>query len=203
MKVAADHELALLVLCVIWVLPAPAHGTEQTGTPSWWESRDEREAFLSKASVVTDAPTEGRLSWRATLDDGTRRHDASVVTENGSGPTRRTYKFNVAAYELDRLLGLNLVLPSVERRTAHWASSFLSLSIGRFNERPRRRMSAHRSPARRTRSGMFRTVNVRGLTSLRSTSSHVHGAETGAAARARTVYAAANVALYPFRPVST
>lgn len=109
----AGHLIA--VFCVIWVLPVPAHGTEQAGTPSSWETRDEREAFLSKARVVTDAPADGRLSWRATLDDGTRRHDASVVTEDGSGPTRRNYKFNVAAYELDKLLGLNLVLPSVER----------------------------------------------------------------------------------------
>ena len=140
MKLAADHQLVLLVLCVIWVLPAPAHGTEQAGTPSSWETRDEREAFLSKASVVTDAPTDGRLSWRATLDDGTRRHDASVVTEDGSGPTRRNYKFNVAAYELDKLLGLNLVLPSVERRVngrpasvIWWVDSFA------MNELDRRR----------------------------------------------------------------
>jgi hypothetical protein len=115
MKPAADHQLALLVLCVMWMLPAAAQGIAQAGTPSSWETRDEREAFLSKASVVTDAPTDGRLSWRATLEDGTRRHDASVVTADGSGPTRQNYKFNVAAYELDKLLGLNLVLPSVER----------------------------------------------------------------------------------------
>lgn len=140
MKPAADHQLALLAICAFWVLPAPAHGTEQAGTPSSWETRDEREAFLSKASVVTDAPTDGRLSWRATLDDGTRRHDASVVTEDGSGPTRRNYKFNVAAYELDKLLGLNLVLPSVERpvngRPASviwWVDSFA------MNELDRRR----------------------------------------------------------------
>jgi len=106
---------ALLVLCVIVMLAAPAHGRDQAGTPSSFETRDEREAFLSKASVGTDAPTDGRLSWRATLDDGARRHDASVVTEDGSGPTGRNYRFNVAAYELDKLLGLNLVLPSVER----------------------------------------------------------------------------------------
>lgn len=116
MKVAADHQLVLLLLCVILVLPVPAHRREQAGTPSRREAQDEREAFLLKASVVTDAPTDGRASWRATLDDGTRRHDASVVTEDGTGPTRRNYRFNVAAYELDKLLGLNLVLPSVERR---------------------------------------------------------------------------------------
>jgi hypothetical protein len=116
MKAAADHQWALLVLCVFLALPAPFHGREQAGPPSSLETREAREAFLLKASVVTDAPADGRLSWRATLDDGTRRHDASVVTEDGSGPTRRNYRFNVAAYELDKLLGLNLVLPSVERR---------------------------------------------------------------------------------------
>jgi len=112
MKAAADRQWALLVSCVILALPAPFHGREQAGP---LETRDEREAFLSKASIVTDAPTDGRPSWRATLDDGTRRHDASVVTDDGSGPTRRNYRFNVAAYELDKLTGLNLVLPSVER----------------------------------------------------------------------------------------
>ena len=115
MKADADRRLALLVLFVTWALSSPAHGREQRGTPSPLETRDQREAFLSKATVVTDAPTDGRQSWRAALDDGTRRHDASIVTEDGSGPTRRHYRFNVAAYELDKLLGLNLVPPTVER----------------------------------------------------------------------------------------
>lgn len=140
MTPAADHQLAFLVLCVTSVLPAPAHGTGQVATPSSWETRDEREAFLSKASVVSDAPTDGTLSWRATLDDGTRRHDASVVTEDGSGPTRRNYKFNVAAYELDKLLDLNLVLPSVERRVNGRPAS-VTWWVDRFamNELDRRR----------------------------------------------------------------
>src|SRR5258707_11764962 len=56
--------------------------------------------------------------------------------------------------------------------------SLFSLSIGRFNDRPRRRMSAHRSPTFLTRSGILRSVNVRGSTSPRSISFHVHGAET-------------------------
>ena len=50
-------------------------------------------------------------------------------------------------------------------------------------------------PTLAMRSGMVRSVNVRGPTSPRSTSSHVHGADTGAPRFARTVYAAANVAL--------
>jgi hypothetical protein len=129
-----------LVLCVVLVLPTPAHGREQAGTPSLLETRDEREAFLSKARVVTDAPTDGRPSWRATLDDGTRRHDASVVTGDGSGPTRRNYRFNVAAYELDKLLGLNLVVPSVERAVnGRLASVIWWLDDFAMNELDRRR----------------------------------------------------------------
>jgi hypothetical protein len=42
---------------------------------------------------------------------------------------------------------------------------------------------------------MFRNVNVRGSTWPRSISFHVQGAEIGAPGLARTVYAAANVAL--------
>ena len=102
MKADADCRLALLVSIVMLVLSAPAHGREQPSAQSSLETRDEREAFLSNASFVTNAPTDGTRSWRAGLDDGTRRHDASVVTEDGSGPTRRNYRFNVAAYELDK-----------------------------------------------------------------------------------------------------
>ena len=132
MKADADHRLALLVSFVILVLSAPAHGREQPGTPSSLETRDEREVFLSKASFVTDAPTDGSPSWRAGLDDGTRRHDASVVTEDGSGPTRRNYRFNVAAYELDKLLGLNLVRHrSSDPSTAGRPPSFGGLTTSR------------------------------------------------------------------------
>jgi hypothetical protein len=77
----------------------------------------ERDAFLLTASILNDgAPDSGtRRSSRITLDDGQRTHDALVETADGSGPTRRDHRFNVAAYELDKALGLNLVVPAVER----------------------------------------------------------------------------------------
>jgi hypothetical protein len=103
------------------------------------ESRAEKEAFLSKATIVTDPPA-GRRSWRATVDNGTRKHDASVETADGSDPTRRNWRFNVAAYELDKLLHLNLVPPSVERLVSErpasltwWVDDFV------MNELDRRR----------------------------------------------------------------
>jgi hypothetical protein len=104
------------------------------------QTEDQREAFLLRANIATDAPTDGKLSWRAVLDDGTRRHDASVVTEDGSEPTRRNYKYNVAAYELDKLLGLHLVPPSVERSVNGEAASVTWwLDDFAMNEAERRR----------------------------------------------------------------
>ena len=52
---------------------------------------------------------------------------------------------------------------------------------------PRRARSFHRSPTASSRSAIVRRVNVRGPTVRRSISSHVHGADTGAPGRARTV----------------
>jgi len=114
MKAAADHRLSLLVSFVILALSAP-QARQQPAAPSSLETRAEREAFLSKATVSTDTPADGRRSWRASLASDTRKHDALVQTADGSDPTRQDYRFNVAAYELDKLLRLDLVLPTVER----------------------------------------------------------------------------------------
>src|SRR5688572_2619699 len=50
----------------------------------------------------------------------------------------------------------------------------------------------HTSPTAATRSAIVRNVKLRGPTSPRSISSHVHGADTGAPGFGRTAYAAAN-----------
>ena len=41
-----------------------------------------------------------------------------VDTADGSGPTRRHYGSNLAAYELDKMIGLTLVPPAVERQVS-------------------------------------------------------------------------------------
>ena len=66
---------------------------------------------------------------RATLSDGRLTHDAHIQTvdifkakyQTTSGMEinfRDSYKYNIAAYKLDRLLGLNMVPVSVERKVA-------------------------------------------------------------------------------------
>jgi hypothetical protein len=140
MKAHGDHRLAFLVSVVMLVLSTSTRNQQLPAVVTSFETRDQREAFLASAGFATDLPTDGRQSWRAGLDDGTLRHDAFVVTEDGSGPTRRNYRFNVAAYELDKLLGLNLVLPSVARTiNGRPASVIWWLDNFAMNELDRRR----------------------------------------------------------------
>ncbi len=117
MIVSGADRLTYLIWAIIVVLPGASQAQTLGAAPSPPETRAEREAFLSKARIVNDAglPSDATPSRRVVLDDGQRRHDAGVETADGSDPTRRNYKFNVAAYELDKMLGLNLVVPSVER----------------------------------------------------------------------------------------
>jgi hypothetical protein len=87
------------------------------------------EAFLLKAKVVSTRKISKGVTGttRATLSDGTLTHDAQIQTIDDYKPVYRTrtqeernfrdsWRFNVAAYKIDRLLGLNLVPVSVPRR---------------------------------------------------------------------------------------
>lgn len=117
MKAGGTDRRTHLAWAIIMFLPGASQTQTPGALPSPLETRAEREAFLSNARIVADPglPSDATPPRRVVLDDGRRRHDAGVETADGSDPTRRTYKFNVAAYELDKLLGLNLVVPSVER----------------------------------------------------------------------------------------
>ena len=72
-------------------------------------------------------------------------------------------------------------LPSYQRRLDH-----RSLAIARVSDRRRFLRSSHKSPTCSTRSAIVRIVNDWGSTVPASTSSHVHGAETGAPDFGRT-----------------
>jgi hypothetical protein len=88
-------------------------GAEQPSSPL---TRAEKEEFLLKAAVAAERRTAARpYAWRVTLDDGRLKHDAAVEAEDGTTPFRRNCRFNVAAYELDKILELHLVVPSVAR----------------------------------------------------------------------------------------
>jgi hypothetical protein len=108
--------LTLLGSMVIVLMPAAAGAQEQPVAPSLPMTRAEKEEFLSKASIVDEGDTStGSKFWRVTLDDGKRKHDAAIEASTSRDASPRNYRFNVAAYELDKALDLNFVVPAVER----------------------------------------------------------------------------------------
>jgi hypothetical protein len=92
-------------------------------------SREEMERFLRSARIVEIRELAPGVTnpRRAVLDDGKLRHDAHIQTVNVTKDMfaggkeinfRNTYHYNLAAYELDKLLGLNMTPPSVEREVS-------------------------------------------------------------------------------------
>ena len=86
------------------------------------------ETFLKKAKMGRQRtiPTGVTVPSRATLDDGTLQHDAAIQTVDITKTTfatakgtelnfRDAWQFNVAGYEIAKMLELNMVPPYVER----------------------------------------------------------------------------------------
>jgi hypothetical protein len=120
------------LVCSIAVVPAQ----DRPGAPG--ELSDTQvEQFLAHARVIHQSRTRKGVtgSIRATLTDGKMTHDAHIqaIDEHqeefqGFSGTQRNFRdswsYNVAAYRLDRLLGLNLVPVSVARRWGRGSAAF-------------------------------------------------------------------------------
>src|SRR5688572_26366531 len=90
-------------------------------------TNEQIESFLREARIVDTKKLSMGVtnSSKASMDDGVIQHDAHVQTidefkqrfESARGTEinfRDSYKYNVAAYELAKMLDLNMVPPSVE-----------------------------------------------------------------------------------------
>jgi hypothetical protein len=99
------------------VFGVPTGAVEQPVGSSGPLTNTEKEPFLLRATLVIESslPLNPGQSWRARLDDGERRHAATVETSTSRDPSQRDHRFNIAAYELDKMLQLGLVVPSVPR----------------------------------------------------------------------------------------
>ena len=97
----------------------------------------EMEQFLRTAKIgnMKDLPRGVTLPKKATLDDGKRKHDASIQTVDIRKSSYQTARgtelnfrdfwgYNVAGFELAKLLDLNMVPPYVERKTGGRQASF-------------------------------------------------------------------------------
>ncbi len=119
--------------------PATAAAAAQEAAPAAVErlSLAEQEEFLREAKIVRvrGAKVGVTGTLRATLSDGRLEHDASIQTideykqrfEGTQGTEfnfRDTWRYNVAAYRLDRLLDLGMIPPSVQRHYNSKLGSF-------------------------------------------------------------------------------
>jgi hypothetical protein len=131
-----------LVLAVLTLVAVPWRGAAQTtvaaaataapattapAAAAW--SAAEMETFLVKGQIVKKKESSKGVTdaFRVTLSDGARTHDAQVQNVDISKPFfevdpkhtevnfKDSYKYNVAAYRLSVLLGLDNVPMSVER----------------------------------------------------------------------------------------
>lgn len=103
---------------VVAVLFAAGAGFAQAPPPDW-TARD-IEAYLNTARIVAvekDMETGRTMPWRVTLDDGTTRAQAlfKYIDRTNLLPTRHSYRFELAAYALSRLVALEIVPPVVKR----------------------------------------------------------------------------------------
>jgi hypothetical protein len=118
--------------------PAPAAPPAQPSATAPKLTDAQIEDFLLHAKVIkTKSAKKGvTASLRATLTDGTLTHDAHIQDIDqhqqqftGSNGTtefdfRDSWSFNVAGYRVDRLIGMNMVPPSVERRWNYKDAAF-------------------------------------------------------------------------------
>jgi hypothetical protein len=125
--------------------PVAVGGLPLEGTPA--------EEFLRTAKVVDRARIGGGITHpdRLTLTDGTRTHHAiwKTIDEHRMGlrqleggvefDFRDSWRHEVAVYELDKLLGLRLVPPTVERRIGGQSGSLQMWVDGAMTEGSRRK----------------------------------------------------------------
>jgi hypothetical protein len=121
---------SMLTMMAAVVLTGAVAAQESPSGPTAASLSDaEQEQFLQHAEVLRTRGVSTGITGtkRATLSDGKLTHDASFQTvdiyqnsfQTASGTElnfRDSYKYNIAAYRLDRLLGLGMVPVSVLRK---------------------------------------------------------------------------------------
>ena len=119
---------SLLILSAS-LLVSPGSLFPQLENPPGKLTREQQEEFLQTARIVRtrNIPVGVTNPQRATLSDGRITHDAHVQTVDirksvYTTPKRTelnftdSYKYNIAGYRLDKLLGLGMVPVSVKRK---------------------------------------------------------------------------------------
>ena len=117
----------MCVVAIVWLSLAGTAAQSPAPAPAALGCSD-METFLKTAKIgrQRSIPVGVTVPSRATLDNGTLQHDASIQTIDETKTTyttargtefnfRDSWQFNVAGYELAKMLELNMVPPYVER----------------------------------------------------------------------------------------
>lgn len=121
-------HLGMTIALALGLALALSRAAASTGVPAPEFTDQQMEQFLKSAAIGKSERLSIGVtrSQRATLSDGSLSHDAHIQTidefkqyfETERGIELNfydSYRFNIAAYRLDRLIGLNMVPVSVER----------------------------------------------------------------------------------------
>jgi hypothetical protein len=148
MRVRIAHRL----LAVFGLVAASAFYGQDRLDPSLSDAQQEK--FLSSAKIVATRSIDQGVTkpLRATLTEGSIQHDAQIQIVDkelpdfygGDGtvlPMKDCWRFNVAAYKIDRLLGLRMVPVSVARTytgkpaaITWWADNVRMTEVERFKQ---------------------------------------------------------------------
>ena len=155
---------ALLVLPALlsWVVPVDGQGQPFEASAGALATDAEREHFLASARIIRTRPARSGVTGtlRATLSDGTVTHDASIQTVDEYAPVMRgrgrrgtefnfkdSWRLNVAAYRIDRLLELGMIPTTVERRHLSRSGSFTWWVDDVLMDETERFRGHHRAPS--------------------------------------------------------
>lgn len=130
---SSTRSLVVVLACI--TLSLAALGADDPAL-----TKEQIKVFLQTAPVINKKPSSKGVThpWRLTLSDGTITHDASFQPIDEHKPEMKlesgkvefnfvdSYKYNIAAYQLSELIGLDDMLPVyVERK---WEGKTGSLS---------------------------------------------------------------------------
>ncbi len=121
-------RMRVVLMLALWHALPWAQASAPPAPPALTMSCEAMETFLKKAAMgrQREIPVGVTMPSRATLDDGTLKHDAAIQTTDVRKTTfqtargtelnfRDSWEFNVAGYEIAKILKLNMVPPYVQR----------------------------------------------------------------------------------------
>ena len=167
---------ALAVAVLLWPSSSPCPAQEVLGLPLQGEAA---ETFLRTADVVRRKALSVGIthSEQYTLSDGARTCRAvwktidefkrGVTSLEGGGvyvDFADSWKHEVAAYELDKVIGLGLVPPTVERKFGHMTGSLQMWVEGAMSEADRKQKKIAPPDLRAWNEQMYKVRLLRQLT---------------------------------------